>query len=412
MIEKIKLNAGELVVFMGSMNSMPMMYAWELKRQGHDVLYFVDAPISDALSRPENHFADIAYPYPEWIIEWKIPTQMILPYFSAFFAGNLLKKIREFSQKGISCFVLNGFFISLAPWFKSEGPVVALSHGSDLDVWGNKGRVKNLTASFRKRSFFRFLPRFIASKLIAKAVDNQYRGLSSSRSVVYFPAGFNSAGDEVLKSISEDGVNVVERYDISFEPLKNVTRKFKEPGGKIIIFCGVRFLYRTFPDGNREYSKGNDLIIKGIAEYFETNKDIEIHFVEKGEDVHHAKKLCLELGIDGVTIWHKEMPFQELITLYTRSDICFDQVGPHWIGAIGAYALYLGKPLIANVATAVDLKIFPSENPILSAKSASEICKALVDLEDIEFRSRISGESKLFVEKYMGPEKALEVLFI
>jgi glycosyltransferase involved in cell wall biosynthesis len=412
MNRRINLRSDELIVFLGSMNAMPMMYAWELKKRGYNVLYFVDAPIADALSRPENHFADIEYPYPEWIIEIKIPTQMILPYFSALHAKVLLQKIRAISKNRISCFVLNGFFISLAPWLKSHGQVVALSHGSDLDVWANKSQALGLANSFCRRSLFKLFPRWISKKLIVKAVENQYLGFCESQAVVYFPTGFNDAGDEVLGSICEKGVSVVERYDVSFEPLKNVSVQFKEPGQKTVIFCGVRFLYRTFPDGNSGYSKGNDVIIRGLAKYLERNKNIEIHFVEKGEDVSYAKTLCSDVGLDGVALWHKEMPFKELINLYSQSDICFDQVGEHWIGAIGAYALYLGKPLVANVATAVNLKVFPVENPIMSVKTDADIFRALVKLEDIEFRRRISHESKLFVKKHMGAEKALETLFL
>ena len=62
MQKKIEIDKTHLIVFLGTMNAMPMMYAWELKKLGYRVLYFVDRPQSDTLSRPENHFPEISYP--------------------------------------------------------------------------------------------------------------------------------------------------------------------------------------------------------------------------------------------------------------------------------------------------------------------------------------------------------------
>ena len=397
---------------MGSMNAMPMMYAWELKKLGYNVLYFVDAPISDALSRPENHFKDIQYPYPDWITEFKIPTQMVLPYFSKVFAGYISRKIRKISVRKITCFVLNGFFISLAPHFRPVAKVVALSHGSDLDVWANKESVATLASTFCKRSVFKFFPKPISRVLIKKAVDIQYCGFAASDAIIYFPAGFNHAGDDVVGALAKTGVSIFSRYDISFEPLKNVSRDFKNPEGKTVIFSGVRFLYKTFPDGNEGYSKGNDLIIRGLAQYYKRNNNIQIYFVEKGEDIHDAKRLCFELNIDSVVTWYKEMPFKKLISLYEESDICFDQVGAHWMGAIGGYALFLGKPLITNSRRMLDGGVWPVDNPVLNASSVDDVYRHLCSLEDIDFRKEIHEKSMQFALHYMAPEKVMNDVFV
>lgn len=223
---------------------------------------------------------------------------------------------------------------------------MALSHGSDLDVWAErKGNSSNLAVSFKKRSIFKYFPINI-SKYLIKRLLTAICWIRCVNSVVYFPVGFNQSGDSVINSLVGAGPNILARYDISFEPLQGVSRKFKTPEAKLVIFSGVRFLYETFPEGNEDYSKGNDIIIRGLAKYLKRNPDIEVHFVEKGEDVLQAKRLCDEVGIDKVVVWHKEMPFKKMIDLYLMSDICFDQVGPHWLGAIGAYALYLGNRLL------------------------------------------------------------------
>jgi len=389
MLEKIKLHKDEVIVFMGSMNAMPMMYALELKKLGYEVIYFVDVKKRDILSRPENHFPTV---------------------FPRLFASLYKWRIRRLTKKNIGCFVLNGFFSSLSPYLPSSKKI-GLSHGSDLDVWANTEDVETLTHSYGGRSIFKYLPKIFSSILIKFIVNKQYEGFRHTNAVVYFPSGFNDAGDKVVRQLVHSEVRYVPRYDISFEPLRNQPRTFK-PATKILqIFSGVRFLYKTFPDGNKGYSKGNDLIIEGIAKYLTENPDIQVHFVEKGEDVHYAKELCRKLGLEQVIVWHKEMPFYDLLDLYLNSDICFDQLGEHWIGAIGGYALWLGKPLIANAELAVQSGVWPLENPVCSARTSDEVYEWLVRLEDTEFRRKISDSSKEFVEAYMGARKALTEIF-
>lgn len=411
MLEKISLSKDKLIVFMGTMNAMPMMYALELKKLGYDVVYFVDVPENETLSRPENHFPDIAYPYPSWVVECVLPSQIILSFFPRLFSWWYQRQIRAVTKKEVGCFVLNGFFTSLAPYLNKFSSKVILSHGSDLDVWANIKSVNTLSLSFKDRSIFKYFPNAMSKFLIKKIISAQYLGCLRSDAVVYFPKNFNVEGDKVIQTLADKGVRYVPRYDISFEPLVGQSREFKNSSGKLEIFSGVRFLFKTFPDGDLNVNKGNDLIIKGIAKYFSINPNIRVHFVEKGEDIQFAKELCRKHGIEEVVVWHKEMPFKELLSLYQKSDICFDQVGKHWIGAIGGYALWLGKPLIANPAPAILAGVWPDDNPICSARTSEEVYDCLVRLEDVEFRKEVSNSSKKFVEAYMGPQMALSNIF-
>lgn len=410
---KIKLNKnGGPIVFIGGMNAMPMMYALELKKKGYEVIYFVDAPVSDKLSRPENHFSDIAFPYPNWIIEVNIKTQMLLPFFRKFFARLLDGKLHKVVDKSPQAYVLNGFFISLSPFLGKGIPKIALSHGSDLDSWADVDGVQVLADNFHKHSIFRYMPSYFSKKLIKESVLRQFGGFANADKVVYFPYGFNSNGDRVIDKLKQCGVDVLERYDISFEPLKEQSREFKDNGNELTIFSGVRFTYDTFSEGNAEYSKGNDIIIKGLARYYQDNKKLVVHFVEKGPDVEKAKLLCKKTGLAPAVVWHKEMAFKELLKLYASADVCFDQVGKHWIGAIGAYAMFLGKPLIANDHLPVKLGVWPAENPVCSAATEQEVLERLLKLQNSEERRRVSKKSMVFVEEYMSPRRLLDDLFV
>ena len=399
------------VVFLGGINAMPMMYALELKKQEIEVLYFVDRPANDTLSRPENHFQDIKYPYPDWVVEAVLPTQIFLPLFPRLFTYWIMKKVAKHTDKLPQAFVLNGFFCSLSPYLERCVPKVFLPGGADLDSWADVDGAEILGKTFSGRSIFKYLPNFLSIKIINCIVQKQFAGASNCSKVVFFPKGFNKAGDRVLRRIEATGVDILGRYDVSFEPLKHEERGVIKSDGKLVIFSGVRFLFRTFPDGNKEYGKGNDLIIKGLSEYYRLNKNIEIHFVEKGEDVAEAKRLISACGINEVVVWHKEMKFIDLLALYRMADVCFDQVGEHWIGAIGFYALWLGKPLIANDRRAVDAGVWDEDAPILSASTAEQIRNHLISMESCEKRACISGKAMRFAESALGPNAVLRELF-
>lgn len=407
---RIKKSGGP-IVFLGGMNAMPMMYAIELKKKGFDVLYFVDRPVSDALSRPESHFPEISYPYPEWIVELRLPSQIILLYWRKCFAKIIEWMVFLRRRTKAQVYVLNGFFISLAPCLTGSSAKVALSHGSDLDTWADVDGVSGLALKFRRRSIFKYLPGRLAKAMISGAVFRQYRGAVACGYVIYFPKGFNEFGDRVLARLASDGVCLFERYDISFEPLKGESRHFKEPGEELVILSPVRFLFETFSEGNTGYGKGNDLVIEGLAKYYRENPRIKIHFVEKGPDVERAKRLCRKNGLESAVVWHKEMRFLDLLGLYRQADVCFDQVGEHWIGAVGGYALWLGKPLIANDERPVRAGMWPKDNPVFSAKSAEDVYEQLKHLEDPDVRRKASERSKCFAEKYMSASRLMSNLF-
>jgi len=410
-MQKIKLEkeAGP-IVFLGTMNAMPMMYAWELKSKGYEVIYFVDVSTSDTLSRPENHFSNIEYPYPNWIVEITLKTQFIVPFTHRIIRKLIRYRISQLSSKQPQLYVLNGFFISLAPYYENS-QTIALSHGADLNPWADIEKKEEIAKRFQNISFLKHVPSYLSKALVKKAIHNQYEGFLKSDLAVYFPIGFDSRGDQLVKKLEHRGINTYRRYDVSFDPLRNASRKFKKESKNLVIFSGVRFCFLKGKGERFELSKGNDHIINGLARYYQENKNIEVHFVEKGVHLQAAKELCDNSGLSPVITWHKEMEFYKLLKLYEQSDICFGQVGNHWISAIGAYALYLGKPLIANDNSAVSSGLWPENNPVIRASNPEEVYNALKVLEPEKVRETVSLQSKDFAEKYFSVDKFMNEVF-
>jgi len=378
------------------MNAGPMHYALLFKKEGFDVKYIVEAQISDSLMRPEYHFPEIKYPYPDWIKEIPVHVRLLRIWPDLFFK----QVIAEMSDRDVIFF--NDYGHVLAKYFPNAIRI-ALFSGQDLDVHADLDAIEGL-ARRTKIPLFKYIKRF----LITKWVRNQRYGIACSDITSYFPEGFNPRGDRLLKEIKKgQNYSDIRSYVANFSALglKYAGPKRNE---RLVIVSAVRFLINPETNNQNEY-KGNDIIIRGIAEFYKINRNIEVHFVEKGQprDLVLAKKMCQELGISTVVRWHDEMPLQDLIDLYEKSDVCFDQVGTHFIGGIGMYALFMGKPLIANARLDVLGKVWNGRHPILNATTDAEVLSHLIDCLDYSFRERVGIESHDFALRNFDASQAV-----
>jgi glycosyltransferase involved in cell wall biosynthesis len=404
----LDLDEDGVIVFFGTMNAMPMMYAKELIKAGQRVVYFVDVGPDDILSRPENHFPTIEYPYPEWIVECVIPSPLLISFFPGLIMRWMLTRAGlDPTGRGIKAVFASGNFVSLLPRFNRHVQRFFLSFGSDLDVWCNRSNIAVLQETVKRRwRLLSYLPRAVSMYLVAHVIEKSRASAGIANAVIYFPRGMSPPGDEVIDELVQEGVKYVTRYDVSFEPLLSARREFKRAGTPLVVFSGVRFLFESMTEANQNEYKGNDLIIRGLGLYCTRNSDIEIHFVEKGPDVEAAKRLCSRVGIADKVVWHPEMPFRDLLKLYEAADICFDQVGKHWVGAIGVYAMYLGKPLIANSRNLT----FLEDAPIFDAATPEEIVAQMVRLENEDLRRHTWSSAKDYAETHFGPMRVLDEL--
>jgi hypothetical protein len=388
------------IAFIGSANALGMMYALELKRAGHNVLYFVTNAASDTLSRPECHFPETPYPYDDWIIERVVKN----PLRSAIFTGKYLSDITKVLDDCDFVF-LSGLYLMLALHLKKP-KLAFLSHGSDLDVWCNKKNYKyHLKNVFGSGDSFGALASiFGISKMRAAFSKCDY--------LITFPEKLSSERDAVLYDLTKKwSGQIIYRFDVSFSPLNGVVRSAPHDSGKLVLLCAVRCSFVPEAGSSPSDMKGVDSILRGVAQYISFGRlPVELHIVEKGKDLRAAKLLCDELNISDSVVWHKEMPFIELLALYEKSHICFDQVSDSWLGAIGCYALYLGRPLIANSRKDVLGDLWSGVSPVCEARNEFDVANWLVKLEDPLFRSEVGLASINFAENNLGPSRVLKGL--
>jgi glycosyltransferase involved in cell wall biosynthesis len=383
--------------FVGSVNAMPMTYALKFRRDGFDVRYVVESAPNDYLMRPEHQYrGEVAYPYPDWVLE--IPWQSDLRHHATLPYSNpaVLDVMRD-----RDVLILNDYGIALAPWMPKRALCVALSSGGDIDVLCQWPLALRRAASVRRKWLY---PLRLAMELWRTHL--QRRGLRHCHTVCYFPRGLNPVGDRLISELCgpQAEQRTIERFDVNFAAagIRHVPLPRRDLS---TVLVPVRFNMLPMPGNEFEY-KGNDLILRALARYRLRRPALRVHLFEKGEeaDLEMAHRLCRELGLDDCVTWHETMPLPQLLALYEQSDVCIDQVGNHWMGAIGCYALYMGRPLIANARPDVFGRLWGIPTPILQATSEDEILHHLVRCEDLDFRERIAAEGHRFATEHLDAE--------
>jgi len=306
--------------FLGNMNNMGFALSREMKKRGLDVTLFVDADKVYLLDRPESFDETISLPYPQWIIELnkEEKEQIKKPFLLPLNKNRYLKLLKDFDV-----IILNGYWISLGKFIPKEKKVINFFAGFDLDVLADLNNVNYLLAKEKNTLLTKLLKPFF--KLKYKIVIKQHRaGIRRADGINYFPKGINPAGDILIEEIK--GGTSYKRLELRGFPFENVTYK---PYQKKDVFTILNFTRFFFLDKNRNDNKRNDIMIEGIADFVNNNKDahlnLEVIFFEKGEDLEEAKRMCDELKISKFIIWKKPVTQSELNTLIVECDVAFDQ---------------------------------------------------------------------------------------
>lgn len=380
--------------FLGNVNNYPYIIARYFREFGHEVLFFVTAPKEEKLHRPEHFVTHEQYPYPNWIKEVTLPKPLSLTYaFPQWFLKDIIAQLNT-----CDAVVLNDFGHSIKPLLNKNIPSVSVFSGSDLDIMANLKMIDHLASGSGGR-----LGASIRKILIRQTMLRQRQGIRQACMISYFPKGLIPTGDTLIEEIFQG--KSIPRFPHCHIPIEGI-EYCEYPLNEIpILFNLTRFLWKEpLPSGYGAWeNKRNDLMIKGLARYFEqTGKAFELHLVEKGIHVPETKALIESCGISPFVIWHKEMSHKDIFEFYHKADIVFEQLGSHILTG-GLYPMLVGRPVIGNGRPEIFRPIHGEDSPVCQASSEAEVfdwlCKLLPDRN---LRAEIGRKSREFVIKHFN----------
>jgi len=380
------------IAFIGNVNCMTFRYALEVRRLGHDVVFFVDYPRSEKLHRPENRFSEITFPYPDWIREIRPPRRdisFLVP------VGEIKELITELNSGGYDAVVFNGCWHKIGVFISRRTRVLCFFSGADLDVKASYKAVLHAKHSTN------VIAHYVKTLLRLCETWLHRRGIRRASLINYFPEGVVPAADRLINEIMKGRdfhriqVRGLTVDDVEYSPPST------RVGADVVIFNPTRFLWKNpLPLGYAmEENKRNDIMLRGIATFYnKTGLAIKVVLVEKGAQLTETKALIDELGIAHLVSWRQEMSQKEIFQHYQDSDVIFDQLGIHWVGHGGLDAMLVGRPVIANGRPDVFNKILGETIPLCQATNEEEVADWLAKLAmNPELRKEIGLRSREFV---------------
>ena len=381
---------------MGNMNNKSFMLAREYKRMGYDVVFIIHYHKENKLCRPEYRYKDIQYPYPEWIVEEVLPEAKLY----LFGLGSYINKIKSILNQCDYVF-LNDSGHLFRNFLDKKVVSASLASGADLDASANYSAITKET--FRKNSF---LIACLKYPFTMYKTFLQRKGFEKAEIITYFPKGINIEGDIIIDKIQHKNKNISREF---FQMSEVNDLKFTHlPNNKIpILFSATRFEWGNDSSILQKWSKGNDIMIRGVALFYEKTKTkIFLNLVEKGSSVKKTKELINSLGIEDIVIWHKEMSQKEVYEWYEKSDVIIEQLGNHLIAMAGLDAMAIGRPVIGNARNKILEPVIGEKSAVCDASTPEEVCQWIERLIlDQNEKKVISLQSRKYVEQHFAPSK-------
>lgn len=202
----------------------------------------------------------------------------------------------------------------------------------------------------------------------------------------------------------DNGIFLPPLWDVSFFQPNQIPKNEFE--GKFVIFHPANLEWRL---------KGNDILIKGFAEFAKSNQDSILVIVDRGIDSQQTHDLVKSLGIENKIQFIKgPLNSTELLHYYNLSDVIADQFVLGSLGSVGWEAFSCAKPLLAFVNEKQYSLLYGQAPPIANASNPSEVAKKLESLKDDKKRSIIGKQSREWIIKYHSSElfvKKIKIIY-
>jgi len=374
-----------------------------LRALGHEVVFFVDRPRGEARHRPEYHYPDVPYPYPEWIHEIKPSGRLRHAFWPSAVHREVLRSLEKCDGA-----ILNGLALSLGAFL--HRPVIGLLTGSDLDVYANLASVKTLAAA---KTRFDATPgvHFLKQLLFRRLIKHQRAGIANCCLVEYAIPGLLPDADALLDDI---GIGPAKRACFMLTDVESLPPLHHRSSGAIRIFCATRLQWRQRSSGAQVSvfdNKGTGIMLEGLQKFVTgASLPIQIDLIRVGADVAEVEKKIVELGLESKIHWHEELTQTDFLDKMTKADVVLENFGMDGgIGMAGRDALARGIPLIAWGKSHVFERVLGEPLPIYEARTGDEICARLNEIvNDPAGVERYSIRARDFAERWFSPRRAAE----
>lgn len=408
--------------FIGNQNNYPFILARGLRRRGHDVRIVIDQP--QALDRPECRYADVPYPYPEWIQE--LPTVYIQ---DVVFNTPRWQAVIDAVQD-CDALVLNSWGFDAAA--RLPLPAFCLTTGSDVEFWSNPRVAESYARGSdgqateggwaHRAMTLRHLDwpsvvgildsapppvrRTFRKHLFKRFAHKQRAGLAYACGVNSLPDGVSPPMAEVLNDCVPAGVP---RSYWLMADIDWIAPQAPPANPVLRIFNAARVLWKMpFPQHVGAWeNKGTDILLKGIALWRErSGRPIDVRLVEKGSSVAATRDLIRALRIESLVSWQPELTQAGVFEEYIKADIVAEQCGSHVVGMAGYEAMAANRPVIANGRPDLYASLPSGPPPVAQAATPEEVAMQIDRLSDPAERARLGVQGRRFVEQHLSVDGA------
>jgi glycosyltransferase involved in cell wall biosynthesis len=361
-----------------------------------DAHLFIDGGLGDLQQLPENDDSALLAGYPDWI--HRIPSLSQVELLLTPWRAPLLKHLG-----GFDALVVSGYGPMVAQF--GRVPTFFLTAGGDLTQWPFPLRFRRLYARWYQRVGQLFRAFW------------QRRGIQRCAEVWTQPfAPFRLA---IQRLSLEPG-----RVSVNYFPLILDTAKFKprplstlsgqarqlRSDFDFVVFHPSRML--ILDDIERQETgdwKANDRLLLGFARFVKDNPGLRagLALVDRpaSRDAPLAREMIRRLQIENSVVWLKpERPFgftrEQLIELYSASDVVADDFGAGWFGSVVVEALSIGVAVVSYLDESAMAQIYPW-HPVVNACQPEEIASALQRLWDQPgWRQEQAQQGQRWVEEF------------
>lgn len=250
-------------------------------------------------------------------------------------------------------------------------------------------------------SEFIFFSNFSKKPLIANPIGSELRILAFKNSIRGFLMRRALKKAKVIIVSSPKQIELLQKLKLHngvlipyflefpfFEPLS--TEKL-ETGKDLVIFHPANLDWKI---------KGNNVLIKGFANFVNENPNSQLIIVDRGIDSEKTHDLIKKLGIEKqINFVEGPLDYLQLKHFYKISDVVADQFILGEIGSIGREALCCQRPLLSYFNENDYNRIYENLPPILNAFSGDDIQNQLEIMQDKKKRELTAKKGREWIEK-------------